>query len=457
MNGNFVQVSGSGQGGRQQTLAPGTTTQTFFFTPQSLPGKIGNDYIYADRVRLRVRGFITSTVIGAVQPTDEVLAKALGAVRVYSPILGELVPKSLTTAPILNNHDAWFANAFKPRMPALARQTAISTTTQIPIEIEVEIPFCTDYLERPEDTAPWISMLEQGEIALDLRPSTSLSAYGWLMTGTWTATCVLDYLHDSKALIHVPNQFRTYRVNTPGPEYIMLNVGAPQGLDGIVSGSRLGVLSWLATGYGPTVDGALQDEDNGYYDVLAPSGGLNFSINAINRIDIPWRDQRSIDEVTAFCAAFYADVMRVRRLGQIDGGIGAGGVQYDNADFPFNQDDALAATSLGGDPILSPNLNFFPLIWPYGRGSKISDMMQVDGSLSLTASFGNPDDLSIVNLFRTHEFCQFTQVKTREIMARMGLGHKLDGGDYDVVPAYHDQKRSSERTAAYLPMQIVKL
>jgi hypothetical protein len=353
MGSNFIQLSGSGQGGRSQTLVPSSSVQTFTFIPSSLFGKIGNDFIYADRIRVRVVGQLTLNSAGTVTriPNREQLAQALGAVRVYSQVLGEIYPKNITFAPMLINHDGWFANRYKPRVPdPVQTATSLTTATQN-VYIDLEIPFAIDYLERDVDACPWMPFMEQGIVEIDLQPSTTFSAsLGWTMTGNWTATAVMDYHHDSQALIHVPNQFRLYRINSGGPEFQLLNVGAPQGLDGVTSGSRLGVLSWLLKGATP----GSSFYDNGFYAGTPSGSGINFGTNALTRLEIPWRDQRSVDDVSAWISAFFADAARTRALPQLDTAFNA--IQYDVTDFPFNVN--LSDVLSPSDPLIASNLNF---------------------------------------------------------------------------------------------------
>ena len=453
MSSNFVQLSGSGQGGRTLTLVPSTSVQTYTFIPSSLFGKIGNDFIYADRIRVRIKGFLNLIAGGTFVPIPnrEQLVQALGAVRVYSQVLGEIFPKNITTAPILQNHDNWFTNGYKPRVVDQVRTSVSTTGGPQTVIIDLVIPFERKYLERSVDPTFWMPFLEQGIVEIDLSPSSALAALGWTMTGNWTATAVLDYHHDSQALIHVPAQPRLYRINSGGPEFQLLNVGSPQGLDGVVTGSRLAVLSWLGSGSGQQIGSNFFD--NGFYAGTPTGSGLNFGLNGLSRLEVPWRDQRSVDDVTAWIASFLADTQRVRQLPQIDPAAPLN-IQADCTEFPFNQDPSVAPV---GDPLLGRNLNFWPLIWPAAMGEKIADMQQVDGTLSFTASFsGTPITGPVLNYFRSDEYCQFTQAKVRDLMMRMGLPHKADGGQYDVVPKYSGAKKSSLVTAGYLPLKIVQ-
>jgi hypothetical protein len=244
---NFVQVSGPG--GRVQSFTAGGATQTWIFNPASLKGTTpGGDFMYASRMRARVTG---SLLIGAggitSSPTWEALARTLGQVRVFSPFLGEMVNKSLNSVPLLMNHDMFFCNGFKPITRQRPRFNASSGLT-IPIEYEFEIPFERDYLTRSTDSCPWLPFLEGGIVEIDLAPNNVLSLYNVTATGTWSCELVIDWFTDKQAIIHAPCQSRLYRVTTGGPEYLLKAVGSPNGLDGVVMGSRLAVLSWLMKG-----------------------------------------------------------------------------------------------------------------------------------------------------------------------------------------------------------------
>lgn len=446
MSANFVQVSSIQ--GRTQTLVPSAATQTYQFRPQSLRGTLpGGDFIYASRIRVRVAGQLTRITGTGFVPNWQKMAQAFGQVRVYSQFLGDLVNKSLTSVPILANHDAMFDNGFGPPLRQRDQPSVTSASTQA-IEYEFAIPLERKYMIRPTDPCPWLPFLEGGEIDIDLRPSNALAAYGFTMSGNWTMSVVIDWFADKQALIHAPVANRLYRVITGGPEYILKGVGGPNGLDGVVQGARLAVLSWLGQGTS-AVGGSF---DNGFYAAFG-GGGVPFGTAQLNRLDIPFRDQVSIDEVSAWIGSFLGDTAPVRPFPNTQ--VTAEG-QRDLAGWPFMQ-DAIGLVSVGdaGQSYIRDGLDFFPLIWPsYTQATKISDMQKVDGDLSFTVGFGVPQGI-VLNLFRTEEVCGFTAAKVMDLMERMGLPHVARGGRYDFVPKYAGAKRADDTTQWGMPLKIV--
>jgi hypothetical protein len=450
---NFTQVSGPG--GRVQTLVPGGSQQTFLWNPSSLKGQLdGGDFIYARRIKLRTTGFLTNTVgTGPSMLNWQQIQQTLGNVRVFSQFLGEMVPKSLNTVSLLTNHDAYFVNGFKP----ITRKRPVSAATTgviIPFEIITEIPFERDYLERSLDSCPWMPFLEGGQIECDLSSTASLTPYGWTPSGNWAQSCTIDWYTDRQPLIHAPVQSRLYRVTTTGPEYVLRVVGAPNGLDGVTAGSRLALLSWLFQGTSAT-GGA---KDNGFYSNFG-GGGFLPGTALINRLDIPFRSQVSIDDVNAWIEAFLSDVGPTRyRPNAVQETAAAPGTRSnDLSDWPNVMDPVAAETGYFANTSLMGNqLDFFPLIWPQ-PGQKISDMQKVNGDLSLTVSFGGTPPGNVLNLFRSDEVCGFTPQKVYDIMERMGLRHEDMGGQYNVVPKYAGGKKADLSTIWGFPLKIIKV
>jgi len=475
MSANFTQVSGPG--GRVQTfsqgtlVAPSTSTQTFIWNPSSLKGQLdGGDFIYAKRLKFRTWGTLTAAadaVNRPIPPNWEILAQSMGQVRVFSQFLGEMLPKSLNSVPLLSNHDMYFVNGFRPITRKRGQTMRSTSTAAYPVEFVFEAPFEREYLTRGIDSIPWMPFLEGGIAEVDLRGSNAMSEYGVMMTGNWNQTCTIDWYCDKQAQIPSPVQSRLYRVTTTGPEYVLKSVGSPQGLDGVQSGCRLAVLSWLMKGATSSESETPTQYDNGFYSVFGPTGGLLLGTNGLTRLDVPFRTQVSIDDVSAWFESFISDVGPVRMIEnlnvsayQFTAGVPGDFGWNDLAGWPFAMNPTL--TEGGGatgetfrQSLIQDFANFFPLIWP-GHGDKISDFQKVNGDLSFTATLTDPPEASILNLFRTDEVCAYTMAKIYDIMARMGLPHKDTGGAYTVVPKYGDGKRADATTRWGLPLKIIQ-
>jgi hypothetical protein len=440
---NFVQVSGPN--GRVQTLAAAAGVQTFLWRPVSLKGTLpGQDFVYADRIRGKVNFTLTrdATVATVQTPNQQQLAQILGQARVYSQFLGEIYPKPDNSIPILMNHDSWHNNSYSPPVRARGVQSAPANAA-VPVAYEFEISLQRDYLYRSVDSCPWLSFFEGGEIEVDLAPSTCFSLLKWTVTGNVTMELNIDWHPDKQALVHVPVRSGLYRVVTPGPAYELKGVGAPRGLDGVVQGCRLVTLSWLFSGVSLTSN----FHDNGFYAAFA-GGGILPATAGINRIDVPFRDQVSIDAVEAWIGSFIADTRCVRH--RVDTSALVGLVDNDLAQFPFCMD---ATQTKGVQSYVTDALDFWPMVWP-GHNCKISDMQKVDGDLSFTASQGGSTS-NVLNLFRTDEVMGFSTAKVMDLMDRMGLVHKARGGRYDFIPKYADPKRADDTTTWGMPLKII--
>ncbi len=441
----------SGPGGRSQTIVPAAAVQTWLWNPSSLKGQLdGGDFLYAKRIKLRTTGFVTNTVgTGPSSLNQQQLQQALGQVRVFSQFLGEMVNKSSTSVSILTNHDAYFVNGFKPytrKRPT----SAVTTAVIVPVEIITEIPFEREYLERSTDSCPWMPFLEGGQIEVDMAANTSLLTYGWTPTGNWIQTCTIDWYVDKQALIHCPVQSRLYKVTTQGPEFVIRAVGSPNGLDGVTAGSRLAVLSWLFKGSSQTAS----VYDSGFYAQFG-GGGILPGTAGINRLDVPFRSQVSIDDVNAWLESFLSDVGPVRYHPNISTETTAN----DLCDWPFVMDPTEAQNlyqATNPRSLVNDALDFFPLIWP-GHYDKLSDMQKVNGDLSFTCSFGGTPPSNVLNLFRTDEVCGFTPQKVYDIMERMGLRHVDQGGQYNVSPKYAGAKKADMSTIWGFPLKIIKV
>jgi hypothetical protein len=443
MSANFTQISGPSGRYPSFTASP-NGIQTYLFNPASLKGTLpGGDFLYLDRLRFRITGNLTR-ISGATanSPNWEALAQMFGQIRVYSQFLGELVNKSFNSVPIIANHDAYLQAGYGTTTRARPQTTGSSGDTKA-IEYEFEVPFRRKYLLRETDSCPWLPFLEGGIIELDLQPNNALANYGWTMSGNFICELVADWFPDKQALIHTPIQSRLYRVVTSGPEYLLKGVGAPAGLDGVVQGARLAALSWLGKGTSISSNAA----DSGFYSAFS-AGGILWATNALSRMDIPWRDQSSIDAVSAWVGSFLADTQAVRHRFDL---IRNNNSSHDLAGWPYAMDPAITSAV---QTLVADGLDFFPLVWP-SQYDKISDMQKVDGDLSFTATLGNPP-ASTLHLFRSDEVCGWTPAKVLDLMERMGLPHVSRGGQYDFGPKYAGAKKADESTQWGMPIKIFK-
>jgi len=472
MNGNVFQLKGPG--GYTPALTASAFPQTFFFDFKGLPAQIGNDFIYADRIRFRVSGpihLVNDPGVGHTQlmPNRQQLANIVRQIRVYSPVLGEICPRKASYGTFLINHDERFNKRFKRDVPEQIRVPAGANETEIGVFVDFEICFERDYMISSDDTTPLATMFEGGQLEIDLAPSNaipnSVANVAWTMgTGAnaWTCRASIEYHHDSQLFIHVPTQARLYEQVLSAPSFELQNVGAPQGLDKVMSGSRLAIMSWLGAG-ALSLDEVPFLIDPCQFYTNAPAGsGVNFAQQGLQRIDIPWRDQRSIIDVQAFLHSFYSDIKRSSIVQQVNASTIAtdewiaGLTNCDLSGFP-NMEDILAGGAGGlmaGDPLLNPALTLWPMIWPGSEQSKIADMQMVDGTLPFSADFGTSPS-SRPYRWRTDEVCQWSPNGILDLMDDIKRPHVSRGGAYALVPKYDGARMSSDRVAAFLPQKVV--
>lgn len=485
MNGNRWQLQGPG--GQTPQLTAGVSPQTFFFNLRGLPAKYGNDFLYADSIRVRVYGPLALNAAQAVgppaadpflYPNRQCLANLVRQCRVYSPLLGELYPRKATYGTFLVNHDMWFDRRFKRTVPEQLRTGATLTTDVHQAFVDLEFPFERDYGVSPDDFTPLMALLEGGQLEVDLAPATALIGtdidpgnYWTMGTGAnaWSCRASIQYHHDSQLVIHVPTQKRLYEQTLSAPSFELQNVGAPQGLDGVISGSRIAVMSWLGAGRNNGGEGGGYTVDPcQFYVNAAPGSGVNFAQQGLQRMDIPWRDQRSVIDVQSWIQDFLSDIKRNPTVTQADAQaalseqfLSFGLNPCDLSGFPFAQDITTTidtgfnfGANIIGDPLLNPALTFWPMVWPSGEGSKIADMMMADGTLQFSADFADAPS-SRAYRFRTDEVTMFTPEKIMDLMDALQTPHQARGGSFVYVPKYDGARMGSARTAAFLPQKIV--
>jgi len=304
---------------------------------------------------------------------------------------------------------------------------------------------------RPTDFCPWLPLLDQGTIEFELRPSNALAGDGWTMSGNWTAEVVIDWFTDKQALIHAPVQSRLYKPSTQGPEYTLKGVGGAKGYDGVVPGCRVAVLSWLSQGATSAVPGPFHD--NGFYAAFAANAGILFGTNGINRLDLPWRMQKSINAVSAWVGGFLADSGPIRYRANLADSAGIS--DKDLCGWPYTMDPANTPATV--QSLINDALNFFPIVWPGElRGqSKISDMQKVNGDLVFSADLTTPPNTPITHLFRTDEVLAFSRAKVLDIMDRMGMSHVERGGVWKYTTKYEQPKGANPNTQWGMPLKIV--
>jgi hypothetical protein len=260
---------------------------------------------------------------------------------------------------------------------------------------------------------------------------------------------VLDWFTDKQSIVHAPACSRVYLTTTQGPEYTLKNVGGAKGYDGVVAGCRLAVMSWLSSGLSNI--GNPGGHDNGFYAAFAAGGGILFGTNGLNRMDLPWRMQKSINAVSAWIGAFLADEGPIRFRANLSAG--ATVTDNDMANWPYTMDPS---NTDGQQSLINDALDFFPIVWPDARPfGKIADMQKVNGDLVFSADLTTPPGAPVTHMFRTDELLAFSRTKVLDIMDRMGQSHADRGGAWRYIVKYGDPKVANQSTQWGMPLKIV--
>jgi hypothetical protein len=377
-------------GNRAPTLTPSANVQSTTFNITSCPGAIGDAYAYAQNVVVRVDYTITGG--GGTAANQDQLAKMVDSFRLYSPTLKELYPQPRTRGVDVWWFDSWMGSGYRPAQVSRA-QIAMTNATDFTGSIYYVLPLSFSFLQRSDDTGIWMPFLENGLLEVRLAASTVLntdSAGAVLKATPFTITAWIEMLPIAEAIVQAPFQFRLYEWNTAGTQMKLQGVGSPNGLDGVMPGSRIAALGW----YSASTEAGL-------------GGVADFA--TLNRLAIPWRYQDSIDQPDAVVRA------ALNCIGKRAGAIVAGAATlHDGGGWPYTMSAAPNNLALGP----SNKLAVFPLIIP-GWDSQISKFMKAPSS-ELMFDTGWSAVPNGTHRFRTLEFCAYDPQFSATLLAKMG-------------------------------------
>lgn len=376
-------------GVRAPTVTPGADVQATTFNITGLEPFTGDMRNYAQNFIVRLTTVVDPDAAGSAVDWDK-LYKATNGIRLFSPLLGEPYPLAHTRGATLGHIFQVLAGGYAYPQPARL-QIPASTDTDVTIDLYYVLPFSFENFVKPHETAQWIGLFDQGELEHRLAASTVLDGdyAGAVLKATTTIRAWVEYYPSPDVSVGCPFQFREYIVPGNSTEFVLRGVGQSSGLRGTVPGSGLIMLAWLTDATGIGLSGA-------------------DGVDEINRIDIPWRSQVSIDVVDPFFSSLRR--MVGKRVGPIMTVTSA--VPADGAGWPYT----IAATPYNS--LANAQAMLLPLIMP-GPDFETSKAQRVQGDLVINLGFGSVPSGS--SRFVTCELLEYSIEHLAVISRAMGL------------------------------------
>lgn len=376
-------------GVKAPTVTPGTDVQSTTFNLTGLEPFTGDMRNYVQNVIVRCTTVVDPDAAGSAVDWDK-LYKVTNGIRLFSPLLGEPYPLAHTRGAVLGHLNQVVAGGYAYPQPARL-QIPASTDTDVTIDMYYVLPFSFECFVKPHETAQWIGLFDQGELEHRFAASTVLDGdyAGAVTKATTTIRAWVEYYPSNDVAIGVPFQFREYICPGSSTEFVLRGVGQSSGLRGTAPGAGLIMLAWLTDATGIGLSGA-------------------DGVDEINRIDLPWRSQVSIDVVDPYFCSLRR--MVGKRVGPIMTVTSA--VPADGAGWPYT----IAATPYNS--LANAQAMFLPIIMP-GREFETSKAQRVQGDLIVNMGFGSTPSGS--SRFATCELLEYELSHLAVIAKAMGL------------------------------------
>lgn len=384
----FRQLSAAGT--RAPTVVPGADIQSVTFNLIGLPPVTGDMRNYVLNFILRLTTVLDPDAAGDAVNFDK-LAKGLSSARLHTPILGEQYQTAHTRGAVLQHLIDVVGAGYCTPQPARA-QIPTNTDADVTIDLYYTLPIALEFLQKPHETSQFIGLYEQGELEARVSASTIFDGdyAGAVIKATTTVRAWCEYIPSPDNHIGVPFQFREYVVPGNSTEFTLRGVGGSTGLKGVANdGCGLAMLAWLSDATGIGLSGA-------------------DGVDEINRIDIPFRSQHSIDTVEPFFSALRR--MVGHRVGPV-AGVGSSPI-HDGAGWPYT----MAATP--NNTLANAQALFLPLVMP-GKNFETSKAQHVRGDVSINLGFGTTPSGS--SRFVSLELLEYDVPQLEAITRAMGL------------------------------------
>lgn len=404
------------QGNVAPTATPSASVQPVTFNLSGLDGRTEDLWNYLQACWVHVQFNAANSTSGTAVDHSQ-LYNVVNSFNVYSPVLGDMLAQKSNDGPAVGLIDQVFGAGYHQPVPY--SQGVSTTNGNHTVGVYYRIPFALDCYGRPQDTGPWVPLLEKGKVTVNLAPSgTTFAGNATLGATAATITAAFEVLPFKAPQIHAPSKFVRYEFNTAGVQLKVLSFGNGDGFLGVNPGARLAMLLWLSSN--------------------AHLGGVD-TPEKWSRVSLPWRHQRVLNNTDMMMAAFLA-TGRGRVVGN-----SAANVADDSEGWPYLQSTPIAAT------VLASSALFFPIVW-MGRDTNLTSAQKQVGDLQVDAGFtSNPNG---THVFRTLEHYSWQPAMIAKLMGLMGFDTKT----YTAQPKTSDNVNPAKVQPGQvwgLPLRIV--
>jgi hypothetical protein len=348
-----------------------------------------------------------STVVDADAAGNAVsadkLAKCMASWRLFSPIMGEVMPEKHTRGSVLYHMIQVLALGYAYSQHARA-QIAANTDADTTIDLFYFLPLSYEFLKKPHETAQWTGFFDQGLLEGSLDTSAVLDGdyTGAVLKATTQLRAWIEYLPSPDIFLGVPVQWRDREIAGGGSQPVLTGVGQETQLTGVRPGCGLAFLAWLTDATGIGLGG--------------PDG-----VDNITQYELPWRNQKMVRNLDPL----FLNLRRAVGGRKVGPTAGTGTtIMGDGAGWPSTM-DATPNNRPGAD---SQKL-CLPLVFP-GLDAETSKFQRVNGNLKV--NFTTTAAISNAHRFLSCEFMEFEDRQIDTMFRAMG-----------VQPAHFDYRRKA--------------
>jgi hypothetical protein len=358
------------------------------FNFDRLPAKMGNNWCYAQIIRLHIRTQVDQPAMGGTAINADQLYRILESITLKSDDLGQLYAEGDINGPQLGLIAQVIGGGYsmyiqRAQIAAADGDTAITLT--------VDIPIAQHCFVEGHQTGIWNGHLRNGgQLEVNLAASTALAAVSTGAALEATTDVRAEVLYTAEPEVRVPAIWLWRQRQTPANEtkHTIRNVCQGKGLAGPLGVGKLAFLAYMS-------------DQNGL-------GGAD-GIDNIQRVYPVDRGQSSHSLSTPHfgTASYLYEFIRQTRKHLIFPD-SAGNV------YPFAM-----GTSVNGVPNVATAL-YLPLVWPHAEGQKVSKLQEISGDYAVEFDYAATP--SAAGIWLSLEQCYLSEAQKDFLMGeRMGL------------------------------------
>ncbi len=383
----FRDLTSSGVAAVGVTAGTSATPVTFNFS--GVPAVSGDMRNYLQNIHIHVSTVLTTGASGSAVNADK-LYKVLQSARLFSPLLGEVYPASMTRGPVLGHIIQVLAAGYQYPQPARA-QIPANTAGTTTVDLFFCLPLSFEFLCKPHEVSQWVGFFDQGLVEATIDVASALGGdYAGATIGATTVRAFAEMLPSPDVSIGVPFQWRERLTPGGGNQHLLKSVGLESNLIGVETGCGLFAMALLANPTGIGLQG----------------GG---PVSDISAISIPWRSQQGLNNLDGYFLA--ARKLAGNRVGPIAGN--GSTLLHDGGGWPFALDAVV-----NGRPSANAGAMFLPLILP-GREFETSKAQRVAGDLPVDLTYTTTPSAN--GRFVTGELLEFTEQRLAALAGAMGV------------------------------------